>query len=1035
MTEKRMYALQGKTGIIRSFVASLCNESTTLAKRGASPFARAAATHLPYGIPAVALLALCVVAVSSPVWAADRAITSDYTLTSDETVDGTLTVAPGVTVDLNGHNLTVSALAGGGNSLIGGRYQILGYLTANRSQYVMSDYTPLASDRVVMKFRFADNSKVYQFLFCTRLPNSKQSFTLLRNNSNTANVRIDHGGNQKSANLSLTGGKDYLIVMNGGAGNAAANVPADGTGVGVAFTTDPVAAPPSPFVLLSDGQYDATGTTFAEDSNYRCKGNFYWFKVNGSDGALKCLIVPAKDTKGTADESDDEIGMYNLVSGTFLPPAAGTFTGGGEYAGEGGRIVNTSATLSELRMNVASGATVESDAVSIAGNVKLVKVGDGTLVASQFWQTYAGGTDVAEGVLKAGTFGNCQPFGLCNDNLLFNGSFDAGAITNGSSFMYAFSTKWPENPGWTCDGHNAGISTANGTWVDRSIDVGKYAMYLRSDGTDATVGAAHAEQTFRIADPGHYRFSFTYMAVPNNSRKGATLQVNLIHAGVTNMTVNLGAVSSAARQSYSRRVEITEAGEYTLQFFQAAGSKYLANSIDDVVFAPVLEENNLLRNGSFDEGSISDNGGKFQYASSTEWTENPHWTCDGVNVGLSTDNTWAVPGTLVGKYSAYLRTQANGGDAWFEQTMRIDDPGAYALWFTCSICANSSRRNEPFHVLLIHNGETNHVMSVTANDDSFRYYGKVVEITEPGDWTLQFRQYETSTVRSSNINDVYFGRVPQVIVREGATFDVAGQRMYGKYPLVMDGGTFVNSGARGTHDAADSLLGTVLLSKDSLFALTNSYAMRAYEYGILGQSRMNLGGHELDIKLLNDHFYIENCTITNGSIKVSEETGNNHYLCFIHGNTDATGVDLTLKTSSMLADVTGIRNLTFTDPDTTHFNTKTFYVSGTLKCLLPNFPNIRLADGATLDLSENTGTFSLNGTPDARTISFEDGATIALKLGDRRAKSKIVGWTTEPANLDTLTFVRSPEVASRRYWIEKRSDGIYICTGMMIIVR
>ena len=246
-----------------------------------------------------AIAAMCI-AASSPSFAADRTITSDYTLSADETVDGTLTVAPGVTVDLNGHNLTVSALAGGGNSLIDGRYQVLGYLTADRTQYVMSDYTPMASDRVVMKFRFADNSKIYQFLFCTRLGGSKQSFSMLRNNSTTTNVRIDHGGNQKSANLSLTSGKDYLIVMNGGASSAAARVPAEGINAGATFTADPVAAPPGPFSLLSGGEYDATGTTFTENSNYRCKGNFYWFKVNSrDDGTLKCLIVPAKDTKGT----------------------------------------------------------------------------------------------------------------------------------------------------------------------------------------------------------------------------------------------------------------------------------------------------------------------------------------------------------------------------------------------------------------------------------------------------------------------------------------------------------------------------------------------------------------------------------------------------------------------------------------------------------------------------------------------------------------------------------------------------------------
>ena len=198
------------------------------------------------GEAAILAAAICI-AAALPSLATDRMITSDYTLSADETVDGTLTVAPGVTVDLNGHNLTVSALAGGGNSLIDGRYQVLGYLTADRTQYVMSDYTPMASDRVVMKFRFADNSNIYQFLFCTRLDGSKQSFSMLRNSSTTASVRIDHGGNQKSANLSLTSGKDYLFVMNGGGSSAAARVPAEGINAGSSFTADPVAAPPGPF--------------------------------------------------------------------------------------------------------------------------------------------------------------------------------------------------------------------------------------------------------------------------------------------------------------------------------------------------------------------------------------------------------------------------------------------------------------------------------------------------------------------------------------------------------------------------------------------------------------------------------------------------------------------------------------------------------------------------------------------------------------------------------------------------------------------
>ena len=46
--------------------------------------------------------------------AIDNPVMADYTLNADETVDGVLTVETGVTVDLNGHKLTVKGLAGDG---------------------------------------------------------------------------------------------------------------------------------------------------------------------------------------------------------------------------------------------------------------------------------------------------------------------------------------------------------------------------------------------------------------------------------------------------------------------------------------------------------------------------------------------------------------------------------------------------------------------------------------------------------------------------------------------------------------------------------------------------------------------------------------------------------------------------------------------------------------------------------------------------------------------------------------------------------
>ena len=974
-----------------------------------------------------------------PSFAADLAITSDTSLDADTTVDA-LTIAPGVTLDLNGHDLAVSSLAGGGNSLIGGRYQILGYVTADRTQYVQTDYTPIASDRAEMKFRFTDGSTSVQALFCTRLPDSQQSFTFLRlkSGSSTTYGRIDHGSNQSgTVNFAIKDNKDFVFTLDGATGVGSARNLTDGTVTDKSVTAAPLSSPPGPFILLSGGNYASDGSgTFNEVSSYRSKGRFYWFKVNGRDGALKCLIVPAKDTQGTDDESDDVIGMYNLVSGTFLAPAVGTFTDcGGEYSGEGGRIVNTSATLSELRVNVPDGAATTNDSVEVAGNVKLVKDGGGTFIASRLGQSYGGGTDVADGILVAGAYGDRQPFGLCEDNLLFNGSFDAGSITNGTAWQYSSSVAWPENPGWTCDGKNEGICTPDsaGTWVLSSIDVGKYAIYLRSQ--TESHGEANVEQTFRVRSPGRHRFSFAYMGPNRDDRKNGTLSARLIHGGTTNLLCTFSVPSSSRRAVFSRIVEIDEAGEYTLQFNLAAEANYKAVSIDDVEFSPVLEELNLIKNGTFDEGDIGSAG--FLYASGMEWTECPYWTCDGGNVGLSTDDgTWLIVGSRIGKYAAYLRTTSGCAEegAWFEQTVTVADPGRYAIRFSCALCANTSRRGQPVNVYLNHGGRTNLLMSVTATVESLRCFGTYVDILETGDYTLRFQQDRTSDVRSSNIDDVHFSKVPSVVVRSGAAFDVAGARSYGKYPLVMDGGTFVNSGARGGQAVADSLLGTVLLSADSLFAITNAYAMRAYSYGTVKQSYIDLGGHELEIRLAADSFYVEKCTMTNGSVRVSENASEK-YFCFINGDSVAMDVDMSLMTCYAASSVAGLRNLTFSDPDGTHHESGTLGVSGTFKTLMDKFPNVKLADGATLDLSENTGTFSLDGTKDSRKVSFANGATIALRLGGRRAPSRIVGWTTAPSNLDTLTFVPAADDIGGHYSIVKKSDGLYIRAGFMMIVR
>ena len=107
------------------------------------------------------------------------------------------------------------------------------------------------------------------------------------------------------------------------------------------------------------------------------------------------------------------------------------------------------------------------------------------------------------------------------------------------------------------------------------------------------------------------------------------------------------------------------------------------------------------------------------------------------------------------------------------------------------------------------------------------------------------------------------------------------------------------------------------------------------------------------------------------------------------------------------------------------------------------FPNMILAGGSTLDLSQmdDIPTFmttceQVDGkTRRTRTIAFEDNATINVKLGMRKISKgvPIVGWTEPPSNIDSLTFKAVDR--DRNYSISKRSDGLYLSCGLMIIVK
>lgn len=968
----------------------------------------------------IAVAAVAASAMALPSWAANLTITADTQLTEDTTADA-LVVSPGATLDLNGHSLTVGDIRPGAGGTIAGHYKIYEYVLATGDQYIMTDYIPAATDRVQAKVRYTNDNRTYQFLFCTRT-GGKQSFTCLRMNNNTS-MRFDHGTSSKEFLDAISPNVDYIVTMNGGASNLAVQ-PVGGDKRGDSWSpTANFIQPPGPFVLLSGGTYNADGS-FTETANYRSKCRLYWFKVFDA-GCLKCCMVPAEDT------TTGTVGLYDLVAGKFHAPAAGTLSADGTCRDVGGRVTNTSATEAALTVDVADGVTATNDAVEIAGNISLVKSGGGTFVASRLRQSYLGGTEVGGGILKCGTTGDSHPFGTDDENLVRNGDFEATDLT--SDYMFANDVTWTNCQHWTCDGKGiTGLTkSTTSTWVPKGTDIGTYAMVMR---THANGSDAYAEQTVYVANPGKYRLRFTYMACNTDAtRRDGTFKVRLYRGSVTNEICSLS-TSDVSKRFYSGTVDVAEPGAWTLQFRVVAGSKVLATIFDDVVLSKVREERNLLVNGSFDESSIS---GTFSYANGTAFPS-PGWTCDGENVGLTTaNNTWVQSGVDVGKYAAYFRTQASTKkDAWLAQTVNVTTPGIYRLGFAYSVCSNADRRGEPVEVRLIHDGATNLVGKVTAPANFGKlYFSTFVNMFESGAWTLQFWQEGThltgSAVRSTNIDDVMLELTQGMTVKTGGTLDMNGTALHHDMPFTMAGGVLVNSGYRVAHNGSPTI-GRMLLTADSSFVLAHAYGFYVKENGTYRETFLDLGGHTLDVQLVGDHTYIANCTMTNGTLRVSA-SDNSSYLAFIDGNSRAVDVDLEISCGLRPYSDAGVfRDLTLAANVTGDSAvSQTLEVWRRFKCLTASYCNVKLLDGATFDLSKNTSPLSFTSAVSGKALTLDDGGAYVVHTGDRAiaAGDKLLAWSDRPA-LDlpwTFTLVCDGETPEERgLALSVRPDGLYL---------
>ena len=297
------------------------------------------------------MLCTAISSVACVATAADRTVSANWTLTQDETIDGSLIVPSGVTVDLNGHRLTAKGLHSGSAPILTDgdsvQYEQLEYVITTggaNGEYVQTTYVPGTKDRVELLVEFFDD--LNHFLYSTRDNNYSNAFSCYRKSG--AATRFDFGSNQGELKVSTTAnGNRYYIIQHAGYPNNGATQGGGFVRVNDASTTSFTEIhvnkanfnPKDPFVLFAASHW-VNGVLEPGSTAYAAKCKFYHFQVKQGD-TVTCNIVPAKRV------SDGVVGLFDTEAGKFLvarradnTQAETSFAQYGEMEAEGGTVTN-----------------------------------------------------------------------------------------------------------------------------------------------------------------------------------------------------------------------------------------------------------------------------------------------------------------------------------------------------------------------------------------------------------------------------------------------------------------------------------------------------------------------------------------------------------------------------------------------------------------------------------------------------------------------------------------------------------------------
>ena len=541
--------------------------------------------------------AVCVMAMATALFA-DETIDADTQLAADRKVSGALYLADGATLDLNGHNLTANAIAVIDNDDVPG-YKFLEYISSTGSQWLYSNYVPSYSDKVVMKVNFTSmvTGSDWIGLFCSRGASNDRPYMVAIQGG--TKFRVDHLASGvmpagKYISCTFGTGTDYTISVDGA--TRAWSVNGDlGTWTETAATGWEATGP---FSIL--GCHTA-GADLGRDSRVTllpsCK--LYSFQVFDENGVVKCDMVPAIRT------ADNAIGMYDRAFGRemFIENyGSKAFIAGPRTTAA--TITNASAAISRLCINVPADVVLTNANITVSGNVRLVKDGDGSYFVTRTGQTYTAGTDIDAGTVLVDGRGTDALLGKAGGNLVKNGDFEAeGTVVPKNSnkdWNYASAAGFV-CPEWTMSNQSyMGLSgPKTGIWISDREQInnlmGAYGFFMKTWGSKS--GDLALEQGGLTLSRGRYRIAYNYTTRANANHAPATHVVNLVHDGIATKIGEATVLYDEFKQYKSAEwfFEIGEGDEgvYTLQFLQTIadnGSAERTTVLDNIVVEKLAAE-------------------------------------------------------------------------------------------------------------------------------------------------------------------------------------------------------------------------------------------------------------------------------------------------------------------------------------------------------------------------------------------------------------------------------------------------------------